>query len=86
MSEMHGIRRLKDACPICWKPMHYSGDWDNFVCLECSWIEGEEYKLEPRPLSISDYTTVVAFLYKQERSRILEYQDYCDILKTITIK
>jgi hypothetical protein len=70
-----------DGCPACNSSLYYSSDFNIEICLECMWINGDNYTYIPIGMTLEEYTTLSGILYRQVRDNKLSYLDYLHIFE-----
>ncbi len=78
-----------NGCPKCQRSLHYSIEFEEQLCLECNWVQGEpgcdEGYMPERMLKFPDWHTIVGILYSQLKVRQITYIDFNSILDQMGI-
>lgn len=69
------------GCPNCLFSLHYLTDYDDALCTECGWCEGDEYSYRPIPIGWDEWQIITQMLKLQVRNRTLSIEDYTHIME-----
>lgn len=71
---------MRQGCPSCGASLHYSSGWNESLCNECYWIEGDVYTPYIVPISWSEYQVIIPLILAQVRMRKIKYEEFVHMI------